>query len=109
MAELYGFVYAGGMRPAAWTLPVSGDQGHDALDALFAGRPETLSVEEVAELFNISKQNAYAWLRDGVIPGYKLGATWRVIRDELKDTMRRGANVPRDRAPRSEHEDHEEG
>ena len=42
----------------------------------------------------ISRQNTYAWLRDGVIPGYKLGSTWRVIRDELKETMRQGANVP---------------
>lgn len=84
------------------------DKGHDALDALFAGRPETLSVEEVAELFNISKQNAYAWLREGVIPGYKLGTTWRVIRDELKETMRRGANVPRDRSQRLADADHEE-
>ena len=69
-------------------------RGTEALDALFAGRPETLSVEEVAEVLNISRQNTYAWLRDGVIPGYKLGSTWRVIRDELKETMRQGANVP---------------
>lgn len=87
---------------------MSDEQSKDALDALFAGRPETLSVEEVAELFNISRQNAYAWLREGVIPGYKLGSTWRVIRDELKETMRRGANVPRDRSARDPHEDHEE-
>jgi excisionase family DNA binding protein len=96
------------MRPAVWALAVSDEQGHDALDALFAGRPETLSVEEVAELFNISKQNAYAWLREGVIPGYKLGTTWRVIRDELKETMRRGANAPRDRSGHPPHEDDEE-
>lgn len=64
----------------------------DALNALFVDRSETLSVEEVAELLNISRQNAYAWLRDGVVPGYKLGTTWRVIRDELKDTMCQGAN-----------------
>lgn len=95
------------MQAAVLVLPVSDELGHDALDALFAGRPETLSVEDVAELFNISKQNAYAWLRDGVIPGYKIGSTWRVIRDELKETMRQGANAPRTRGPRTT-EDHEE-
>lgn len=68
------------------------DSRMDALNALFVDRSETLSVEEVAELLNISRQNAYAWLRDGVVPGYKLGTTWRVIRDELKDTMCQGAN-----------------
>lgn len=72
-------------------------RGTEALDALFADRPETLSVDEVAEVLNISRQNTYAWLRDGVIPGYKLGSTWRVIRDELKETIRQGANVPQRR------------
>lgn len=85
------------MQPRAWQRAVSEVRSTAALDALFAGRPETLSVEEVAELLNISRQNAYAWLRDGVIPGYKLGATWRVIRDELKETMRLGANSPSSR------------
>ncbi|WP_367645929.1 helix-turn-helix domain-containing protein [Paenarthrobacter ureafaciens] len=80
-------------------------RGKAALDALFADRPETLTVDEVAEVLNISRQNAYAWLRDGVIPGYKIGTTWRVIRDELKETMWRGANAPH----RKTHEKEEEG
>ena len=83
---------------------MSVEHGPDALDELFAGRPETLSVDDVAELLNISKKNAYAWLRDGVIPGYKIGPTWRVVRDELKATMREGANAPR-RGDRSHDEE----
>lgn len=75
-------------------MPAVSEVRGDALDALFAGRPETLSVEEVSELLNVSRQNAYSWLRDGVIPGYKLGSTWRVVRDELKEAMRQGANTP---------------
>lgn len=74
---------------------MSAQRSSDALDQLFAGRPDTLSVEEVAEVLNISKKNTYAWLRDGVIPGYKIGATWRVISNELKATMREGSNAPR--------------
>ena len=74
------------MRPELWTLPVSGER-EQALDALFAGRPDVLSVEDVAEVLNVTRTNVYAWLRDGVIPGYKLGTTWRVLRDELKATM----------------------
>lgn len=77
----------------------------DALDALFAGLPPTLTVEDVAELLNISRQNAYAWLREGVIPGYKIGTTWRVIRDELKETLRRRANAPHRPHPEEEQED----
>lgn len=77
----------------------------DALDALFAGLPPTLTVEDVSELLNISRQNTYAWLREGVIPGYKIGTTWRVIRDELKETLRRRANVPHRPHPEEEQED----
>lgn len=66
------------------------------LDALFEGRKETLTVPEVAELLGMTKPGVYKWLKDGVIPGYKVGATWFILRDELKETLRKGANVPRD-------------
>ena len=66
----------------------------DALDALFEGRPSTLSVAEVAEILGMTKQGVYYWLRGGVIPGYKLATTWFIIRDELKEAVRQGANAP---------------
>ena len=69
------------------------------LDALFKGRKETLTVPEVAEMLNVTKPGIYKWLKDGVIPGYKIGTTWFVIRDELKDTLRKGANKKRDTGP----------
>lgn len=64
------------------------------LDDFLEGRPETLSVPEVAEILGLSKQSLYTWLRDGVIPGYKIGTTWFILRDELKETMRQGSNRP---------------
>lgn len=67
------------------------------LDALFEGRRDTLSAPEVAEMLNMTKQGVYHWLRDGVIPGYKVGTTWFILRDELKETLRQGANAPRPR------------
>jgi len=80
------------MQHRTWETAVKDARGTEGLDSLFADRPETLSVDEVALLLNISRQNTHSWLRDGVIPGYKIGNTWRVIRDELKETMRLGAN-----------------
>lgn len=80
------------MQHGTWETAMKDARGTEGLDSLFADRPETLSVDEVALLLNISRQNTYSWLRDGVIPGYKIGNTWRVIRDELKETMRLGAN-----------------
>lgn len=67
----------------------------NGLDALFEGLAPTISAPEVAELLGMTKQGVYNWLRDGTIPGYKLGNTWFVLRDELKEALRRGANTPR--------------
>jgi len=65
------------------------------LDALFAGRKETLSVPEVADLLGMTKPGVYKWLHEGVLPGYKVGSTWFILRDELKETLRAGANLRR--------------
>ncbi|MEG2424423.1 helix-turn-helix domain-containing protein [Glutamicibacter sp.] len=67
----------------------------DGLDALFEGRRATLTAPEVAEILGMTKQGVYHWLRDGVIPGYKVGTTWFILRDDLKETLRKGANTPR--------------
>jgi excisionase family DNA binding protein len=63
------------------------------LDALFEGKDRTLTVPEVADLLGLTKQAVYHWLRDGVIPGYKVGSTWFILRDELKGTLQAGANL----------------
>jgi excisionase family DNA binding protein len=65
------------------------------LDALFKAQPETLTASEVASLLGITKPGVYQWLKEGIIPGYKLGATWFIIRDDLKATLQAGANTPR--------------
>lgn len=76
---------------------MSSDRGAwDALDHLFEESPPTLGPTEVAERLGVSKKSVYTWLREGLVPGYKVGSTWFIIRDELKATLRRGANVPRD-------------
>lgn len=81
----------------------------DGLDALFEGLRPTITAPEVAELLGMTKQGVYNWLRDGVIPGYKLGSTWFVLRDELKEALRQGSNAPRGHVGSSGHEvDHEE-
>lgn len=63
------------------------------LDALFESRPEMLSVQEVAELLGMTKPGIYKWIKDGVIPAYKVGSSWFILRDELKEMLRSGANV----------------
>ena len=62
------------------------------LDDLFADAGPTMSPAQVADLLGMSKQGIYGWLNEGVIPGYKVGQTWFIVRDELKATLRKGAN-----------------
>lgn len=76
----------------------------DALDALFEDRPAVLSAPEVADLLGMTRQGVYHWLRDEVIPGYKVGTIWFILRDELKDTLRKGANTSRRRGSSAPHE-----
>ena len=66
----------------------------DALDELFDGLRPRLEGNEVADLLGMTRQGVYNWLRDGVIPGYKLGNTWFILRDDLKREMRAGFNRP---------------
>lgn len=73
------------------------------LDGLFEGRKEMLTVPEVAQLLGMTKPGVYKWLREGVLPGYKVGPSWFIVRDELKETLRAGANVRR--APSAHDED----
>lgn len=65
----------------------------DAIDDLFQLDPPTLGPTEVAERLGTTKKTVYVWLRDGIIPGYRVGTTWLILRDELKDTLRNGANI----------------
>lgn len=62
------------------------------LDALFEDLPARLDVQQVADLLGISNKGVYSWLKEGVIPGYQVGRTWIIVRDELKDSIRDGRN-----------------
>lgn len=64
------------------------------LDDFFRDVPEQLSVKDVAQLLGVSSQAVYSWLNDGVFPGYRIGKTWFILREDLKATMRAGRNMP---------------
>jgi len=65
----------------------------DSIDRLFESQPATMTAADVAQVMGVSKQAIYKWLHDEVIPGYKLGNTWFILRDDLKDAMRAGSNL----------------
>jgi excisionase family DNA binding protein len=63
------------------------------LDALFADLPSRLSVAEVADLLGVSDQTVYQWLNKGALPGYQIGRTWIVLRDDVKAALTAGSNA----------------
>jgi excisionase family DNA binding protein len=41
----------------------------------------------------MTKKGVYQWIHQGTIPAYKLGATWIILRDELRDAIASGSNL----------------
>lgn len=63
------------------------------LDELFDDLPKRLGVPETAELLGMTTKGVYKWIHQGVIPAYKLGASWIILRDELRDAIANGSNL----------------
>lgn len=64
------------------------------LDDLFAKYPVTMSVPQIAEVLGRPVSTIYKWLNDGTIPGSKVGGSWVVWRDEVKELVASGRNLP---------------
>jgi excisionase family DNA binding protein len=79
-----GSVYLSVYRP----IPMS------HLDDLFARYAVTMSVPEVAEVLGRPRSTIYKWLGDGTIPGAKVAGSWVIFRDEIKDLIASGRNLP---------------
>lgn len=67
----------------------------EALDDLFAGLPETLTVTDVARIFRKSRPWVYDKLTSGIVPGYQAAGNWLILRDELKQYLLDGSNANR--------------
>ena len=64
------------------------------LDELFDRYPEHLTVPELAEVLGVKRTTAYRWLQTGVVPAYKVGGAWVILRDEVRDWVAAGRNAP---------------
>ena len=45
---------------------------------------QVLTPQEVAKILKISVNHVYVQLKTGAIPGFKLGATWRISRKKFE-------------------------
>ena len=50
-------------------------------------REDVMTVAEVAELFGMRESTVYCLARRGVLPGTKLGRTWRFLRPVMEATL----------------------
>ncbi len=47
-----------------------------------------LTVPQAAEQLQVSERTVYEWLRDGKLPGRKIGKMWRLSEDAIVDFLR---------------------
>lgn len=73
----------------------------DSIDDLFDGLPRHLTVEQLAAVLGVARPTAYTWLSRGVVPAYKVENTWVILRDEVKDYLRRRSNQAPEDTPRA--------
>lgn len=60
------------------------------LDERFAGLPDTLTVRQLAEVLGKDRGTVRRWLRAGELPGYLIGSSWVIWRDEIKQALGEG-------------------
>jgi len=64
------------------------------IDDLFARYGVTMSVAEVSEVLGRPHSTIYKWLGDGTIPASKVGESWVIYRDEMKELITSRRNLP---------------
>ncbi len=58
--------------------------------------PDIMTINQVAEYFQISEMTTYKLVQDGSIPAFKIGRHWRVKRDDLDgfiERLKRGEKI----------------
>ena len=48
---------------------------------------QVMTVKEIAEYLGVHPMTIYKYVRDGKIPAFKIGASWRIQRDSIKKWM----------------------
>ena len=57
--------------------------------------PELLNVEDVAKVLQLHSMTVYRLVKEGKLPGFKVGGCWRFHRSALEDWMVDRAQVAR--------------
>ena len=44
---------------------------------------ELMTAQEVADYFRVSRVTVWRWCKEGIIPAFRIGRSWRIRRDKL--------------------------
>jgi excisionase family DNA binding protein len=64
------------------------------IDRIFRDLPVHLTVPQLCQALGVSRGTVYEWLKTGVVPAYKMGSTWVILRDEVLEHVRSTRNIP---------------
>lgn len=53
---------------------------------------EIMTIREVAEYLKLTEKTAYRLVSDGVLPGFKVGGSWRFRKVELDKWIKKNEN-----------------
>lgn len=45
------------------------------------------NIEQVAEYFHVHEQTIRAWIRQGILPGFKAGKDWRFTETQVRECI----------------------
>ncbi|MDO8602558.1 MAG: helix-turn-helix domain-containing protein [Candidatus Omnitrophota bacterium] len=48
---------------------------------------QVMTVKEIAEYLGVHPMTIYKYVKDGKIPAFKIGTSWRIRRDSIKKWM----------------------
>jgi excisionase family DNA binding protein len=51
-----------------------------------------MSIRDVADYLKLNQTTIYAWAQQGMLPGYKLGRTWRFRPSEIEEWLEERRN-----------------
>ena len=52
-----------------------------------------LTIKKVAEILSVTERTVYFWAKEGEIPAYKVGNSWRFREDEIREWLESRHNV----------------
>ena len=53
-------------------------------------RKEFLVVEDIMEMFGVTRRTVYRWAESGKLPGARLGRRWHFSRTEIMNIIKKG-------------------